>query len=217
MRLLRSLRPDTQRGATLLVSMVLVMVMIGVGLGVVWLSRLNMASSRSLTSRQAAMNAAQAGIQHARATLAALANASATNPWSAPLAGQGDSLDNPPTTAKPNGIGVVLYQGTTRLVDTTFPAGASGAARIGSYTVWIRNDAADINANVKAGAPLSTDSNSALIVRALGRDPNNEAQVILEAAINKAGSLGGGGVNDSSSGKNVDVFGSNTITGSVGF
>jgi hypothetical protein len=210
----RRRRRNPESGITLAVSMSIIVALVGLGLAAVWLSSINMGGARNLMFRQQARNAAFAGIQHSRVLLAVyLNNGLSLDPI---LAGQTHPLDDLPTTSNVSGKGAILYDSGTALVDFRYPVGQTA---LGSYTVWVRNDTADINASVTdpGGGGMNHDRNTTVIVRALGKDPTGTSQVVIEAAIVANAGGGLGSLNNFLWNKDFDRANSNAAVGSVKF
>lgn len=213
-------RRDGERGMSLVVTMLILMFLLALGMAVVWYTSLQMGAARNLNARQMAANAAQAGVQHVRAILAPT-----TTDWSQCLAGHTNTANSIPDASNPTRIGAILYKdcangsgtdcttGTGPLQNCPFTAasGDAGLQSLGTYTVWIRNDPADL-----ARASWTTDTNTAVIVRVVGSDPAGTAQVVLEAAVVRDT---GPGVNRDVFiyGKNIDASNSSSARGAVRF
>ena len=102
------------------------------------------------------------------------------------LPSRGVALDDVPEAldakGQPVGVGAVLNDGTGPLVDVAYPPSSFGregtntALQMGNYTVWIRNDTADI----RRGNFL-TDTNGAVVIRSrcVAPDGRNNATVEL--------------------------------------
>ena len=136
----RASRRDGQRGSVLVLALLVTMIILGIGLTVMWVASSATKVSGNLTRRQEAFNAAEAGIERARAVL--FANAS---DWKPLLAGCGTG--SPPDS---DTIGRILCDSgspilNTPLVPTSATPGTTGyetkdELKNVSYTVWIRND-----------------------------------------------------------------------------
>jgi hypothetical protein len=224
-------RRNRQEGVSLIVTLLILLFLIGLGLSVVYYSSLQVSAARNINARQQAMNAAMAGLQHARRVLANQPN------YTVFLTGQTQSANDPVrwdgTLGKVVGVGNVVWDGSIPLAAATTP-GAPGTnpglpyplgcqatlpctgvnCCLGRYTVWIRNDASDVNAALASGsaAEYVTDHNGTAILRALGRDPGNTATVVLEAAV--VATTGTGTTPDNFAfGKNLDRANSNAMKG----
>jgi Tfp pilus assembly protein PilX len=169
------IKRSRERGITLVVTMLIIVAMLGLGVAAVWLSSMGTRVAGSLNARQAALNAANAGVQHARQVMAAyqanpgtMCPTNVAQPWSCLLAGKANINDKLPTTGNAVSTstvpiwGAVVYDGTTALYDQSYPpnnctsdsdCSPSGIRCIsnvcdgplGNYRVWIRNDIGDIN------------------------------------------------------------------------
>ncbi|HXU82945.1 MAG TPA: hypothetical protein VN914_16215 [Polyangia bacterium] len=176
-------------GAVLLIVLLVMMTLLCLGVTSVWLTGGNLQMSASMNLRSQTLYCAQAGIERAKAFLNT-APASGPNAFlSGQLGGTGRSQDNIPTgldsAGQPNGIGAILVDGTGALENVTYPPTSFGrtgtndgmptATKMGSYTVWIRNDLAEI----RQGAYL-TDSNGSVVVRAMCVAPDGRTNATVE-------------------------------------
>lgn len=236
------MRRRRDAGYTLMVSMMVIFALIGAGVAAAWLTSMGTSVSSNLNNRQAALNAATAGIHHARQILANYLNGVTpcvghTKPWNCVMAGQGHAKDALPTMSKPGNVGAIVWDGVTPLVDVVYPGTpcsvetdcdatggrcVAGRCNLGTYTVWVRNDPADINAALKKPSPdtemLKEQGDTAgVVVRAQGRDSSGDAVVVLESAVIQFSKSTVAGPPNQTFGKNVDQFGSGTISGAVAF
>lgn len=215
-------------GFTLFLSILVIVLLLGLGVGAIYVTTMGTRIAGSLDARQAALNAANAGIQHGRQIMTNYSNASTS--WNIPLQGQGNAKDQLPTTANPKGVGAIMYDGATPLSNLRFPnvtcavstdcfAGESCVnslcSGLGNYTVWVRNDPVDINLAAKNSTSMEIDTNTTVILRSVGTDPSGAATVAVEAAVYQ---FSNGTVNtppNQTFGKGVDQYGSGSTTGSV--
>jgi hypothetical protein len=206
-------RRNRESGISLVVVALILVFLLGLGMALVWHTSVQMGAARNLNARQMAANAAQAGLQHARNVLAD----AAPSGWSNCLTAKGNALDSLPDVANPARFGAILYTGCigsgTALRDQSFTAasGDAGLSSLGTYTVWVRNDPADI-----AKGAGTNDTNAAVVLRVVGNDAAGTAQVVLEAAIAQDT---GPGVNRDAFifGKNIDASNSSAARGAVRF
>jgi Tfp pilus assembly protein PilX len=222
---------------SLVVTLLIVMFLIALGIGVTWYASLHLRASASLNARQVAANAARAGIEHARMALGAgftsgtqHCPSSTATPWSCDLGNlaprqRTESISSVPSAANPKGtsttnppgMGVILFDDTNILgASCSFTApcpliniSVTGAAGGATYTVWVRNDPADINAG-----NYTKDTNSSVIVRSVGVDPTGTATVVMEAGI-APGTGGAAAAGPGAPGKNLDAENSNATRGTV--
>jgi Tfp pilus assembly protein PilX len=175
-----------ERGAVLLIVLLVMLAMLGVGITALFLSSGNLQVSANMNLRTQALYVAEAGLDRARGVL----NAPPPAPvLSTLLAGSSGALDKVPTgvdsTGAPNGIGALLKEGTVTLRNVSFPpasfARSTGtvnnptAATMGTYTVWIRNDLAEIRQ-----ASYTTDANDTVVIRSEGIANDGRTTVVLE-------------------------------------
>jgi hypothetical protein len=215
-------RPPRRRehGAALITVMMVMVALLGLGVTALWLTSGNLQIGATTNLRNQALYVAEAGIEAARADL----NATPLRSVNQLLAGGRDPLfDNVPTgvtaSGQPNGIGAVyFYSNDTVLRDVAYPpasfargAGSTAAnpmsTTMGSYTVWIRNDTADLRQG-----NTTSDGNGSIVVRSRGVAVDGRTEVVLEVT------LGGGSTPPLNpticmSGKNACDENSSTLSG----
>lgn len=174
------------RGAILLVMMLLILGLLGLGVTALWLTSGNLQVQANTNLRAQALVVAEAGVERARAVLNAGVDVDTM------LKGRTASLDNIPTAVdaagKPNGVGAVFIDGTTPLAAVSFPPASFGrtggtatapvAATMGSYSVWIRNDTAECRQG-----QFTHDANGTVLVRSRGVAGDNRTAVVVEVAL----------------------------------
>lgn len=184
-------RRPSERGAVLIVVMLVMMGLLGLGITALWLTSTNMQVGGNMNMRQQALYVAEAGLERAQAVL----NAPVAPNMNQLLAGTNPGQDNVPTgldaNGLPNGIGAVMMDGGAALNGIVFPpasfgrtAGAANApttATMGAYTVWIRNDTAEIRQG--AAFYAADGGNQTVVVRSRGVALDNRTTVILEVAM----------------------------------
>jgi hypothetical protein len=182
---------NPERGAILVLVMMLMISLFGLGVTALWLTSGNLQVGTNVNQRLQALYCAEAGIERARAIL----NTSPGPDVSALLKGGGNADDDIPSkldaSGVPIGVGAVLFEGATALSKVAFPptsfkrgtgtATAPVSATMGTYTVWIRNDTAEC----RQGKYL-VDGNAAVVVRSRGLAPDNLTTVVLEVAMGGA-------------------------------
>jgi hypothetical protein len=170
----RGARPS-EGGAVLLIVLLVMMTLLCLGVTSVWLTGGNLQMSASMNLRSQALYCAQAGIERAKAHLNTAPSSGPSAFLSALLAGSGRAHDNVPTgldaAGQPNGVGAVLVDDTGALENIAYPPasfargtvseGLPRATQMGTYTVWVRNDLAEL----RDGSYI-TDHNSSVVVRA---------------------------------------------------
>jgi hypothetical protein len=179
-----SRRRRGEEGAVLLVVLLVMLTLLSMGVLSIWLTGGNLQMSASMNQRSQALYCAQAGVERARAYLNT-APANATSDFlSANLVASGQARDNVPTAidaaGKPNGVGAILVDDTGALVNVAYPPASFGrtgnsSRQMGTYTVWIRNDLADVRQG-----NYTTDTNGIVIIRAQCLAPDNRTNVTLE-------------------------------------
>lgn len=217
---------DPQRGAVLLLVMMLMISLFGLGVTALWLTSGNMQIGTNVNQRLQALYCAEAGIERARSIL----NTTPAPDLASLLKGSGDAADDVPSTLDANGapvgVGAILLEGSTFLKAVAFPPAsfnrdkgtvtAPVATTMGTYTVWIRNDTTEC----RQGKYL-VDGNGSVMIRARGLAPDNLTTVVLEVAM---GSAPGGATTPSTtsfvpvlcnSGKNACDDNTSTVSGVV--
>lgn len=179
---------EPQRGAVLLIVMMLMVSLFGLGMTAMWLTGGNMGVGTNINQRAQALYVAQAGLERARAVLNAMPPAN----LSAMLLAAGNAEDDVPTkldaSGNPEGAGVIMRDGMTAVRNVTYPPASFGRTKgtataptpvtMGTYTVWLRNDTAECRLGL-----YTTDTNGAVVVRARGVAPDNRTTVVLEAVM----------------------------------
>ncbi len=180
---------DGDRGAVLVVVLLVMMVLLSLGMVSMWLTTGNMRIASSMNMRAQTLYCAEAGIDRARAHLNT-APVGAISPFlNALLPGSGNALDDIPSAVdaagKPNGVGAILVEPTGTLSNIAFPpasfgrttgtAAAPQASQMGSYTVWIRNDLTDIR-----DGNYTLDTNSAVVIRSQCVAPDGRTTAAIE-------------------------------------
>jgi len=177
---------DPERGALLVVVMMLMLSLMGLGLTGLWLTSGNLQVSANINQRLAALYVAEAGIERTRTLLNGGADVAAL------LRGTTPAVDDVPTgldaAALPNGAGAIMMDGPIRMMGVPWPPASFGrtggsltapvASTMGTYTVWVRNDTADCRNGL-----YTVDSNGTVLVRSQGLAPDGLTQVVLEVAL----------------------------------
>ncbi|HET6282930.1 MAG TPA: hypothetical protein VFH73_18360 [Polyangia bacterium] len=186
--LLRASARHSQRGAVLLIVMMLMVSLFGLGMTALWLTGGNLGVGTNINQRAQALYVAQAGLERARSILNAMPPAN----LSAMLIAAGNTEDDVPTKldadGNPAGAGAVLRDGFNAVRNVVYPptsfgrtkgtATAPTPATMGTYTVWLRNDTAECRLGL-----YTADSNGAVVVRSRGLAPDNRTTVVLEAVM----------------------------------
>jgi hypothetical protein len=214
----RAPRRDGERGAVLLVVLLVMLTLLGLGVMTLWLTSSNLQVGSAVNQRTQALYVAEAGLERARAVL----NAPTAPVLNTLLAGATPGYDDVPTgldaAGYPNGVGAILRDGATSLRNVAFPPASFGrtagtadsptATTMGTYTVWIRNDLAELRQG--AAFYAADGGNNAVVVRARGVAADGRTNVVLEAtmvptgaATATPGTVSAGLGNDCVSGKNA--------------
>jgi hypothetical protein len=185
----RARRYQADRGAVLLIVLLVMMTLLCLGVTSVWLTGGNLQMSASMNLRSQSLYCAQAGIERAKAHLNTAPPGGVSAFLTGILAGGGRAGDNVPTAldgnGQPNGVGAVLIDAIGPLENVAYPpssfgrvtsnAGMPAATQMGTYTVWVRNDLAE----VRRGA-FTTDSNSSVVVRSQCVAPDGRTNATVE-------------------------------------
>jgi Tfp pilus assembly protein PilX len=178
-----------ERGAVLVIVLLIMVVMLGLGMTALWLTSGNLQVGSSMNLRTQALYVAEAGIERARTII----NAPPPAPsLPALLAGSNPSWDNVPTgldgSGQANGVGAIVVDGAVPLRNISFPPASFGrsagtlanptAATMGTYTVWIRNDLAE----VRQGRYVN-DANDTVLVRSQGVANDGRTTVVIEVTM----------------------------------
>ena len=193
--------------------MVVMMVLLGLmGLGItaLWMTSGNLQVGSNVNLRANALYVAEAGVERAREIL----NGPVIPNLPVLLAGSGHPLDSVPNAIDPitgaaNGVGAVMLDQPD---PTLTPAGALAgiqhppasfgrvasvngaptATLMGAFTVWIRNDMAEMRQG-----QFTFDGNTAVVVRSRGLAQDGRTSVVLEVSLGRspaaANALGIGG------------------------
>ena len=217
------------QGAVLMVVMMVLVTLMGLGMTALWLTSGNLQMSTNVNMRNNALYVAEAGVERARAIL----NDPVAPDLPSVLSGTNPGYDNVPTqveaaTGQPNGVGAILVdQAGVPLINVAYPPPKFGreagtveaptAITMGTYTVWIRNDSADLRRG-----NFTVDSNNTVVVRSQGTAADGRANVVLEVVLgptpaNMPGGAGNGLVPPElcNSGKNACDENNSTLSGIV--
>ncbi|MBK8481000.1 MAG: pilus assembly PilX N-terminal domain-containing protein [Proteobacteria bacterium] len=182
-------REAGEAGSALVLAVMITLLLVGLGLSAMWLGSQSAHVTGSMARRQEAMYAAEAGIERARAVLAA------STAWDNLLGGTtggscGATLDDP------TGKGNVLCDGATPM-EHAMPAATQTAAlapvvSAARYTLFVRNDPAEA---AQPGGRFD-DTDRRVIVRSEGRGADGVSVVTIEAMLLVGGGGGPGSVPD---------------------
>jgi Tfp pilus assembly protein PilX len=219
---------DREGGAVLLVVLLVMLTLLGLGVMTLWLTSSNLQVGSAVNQRTQALYVAEAGLERARAIL----NHPVTPILNTLLGGATPAYDDVPTgldgNGYPNGVGAIMRDGATPLRNVAFPpatfnrsagtADTPTATTMGSYTVWIRNDLAELR---QSPAFYNTDGgNLAVVIRSRGVAADGRTNVVLEATmvpstavVANPGAPGAGVAEDCVSGKNACADNSSTQYG----
>lgn len=185
----RRSRPE-DGGAVLIIVLLVMITLLSLGMVSLWLTSGNLRVSGSMSMRSQTLYCAEAGIERARAFLNTAPTAG-TNAWlSALLPASGQSMDHVPDAidaqGRPNGVGAVLRDLTGAVTNVIYPppsfgrvvgtAEAPTVTTMGAYTVWIRNDLADLR-----DGNYITDTNSSVVIRSQCVGVDGRTNTVLEA------------------------------------
>lgn len=190
--------PRGERGAVLVVVLLVMTGLLGLGVSALWITGGNLQVGANTNLRNQALYVAEAGIERARQVL----NDPAIPPnLNGLLVGSNPGEDDVPTrvdteTGQPNGVGALMMDGAITLKDVAYPpasfsrgAGTADSPTprfMGTYTVWIRNDTAEARQGL-----FKIDSNLSVVVRSRGVAPDGRTVVSLEVTMGPATSIAG--------------------------
>jgi len=187
----RRRRPPVRgdRGAVLIIVLMVMIVLLSLGMVSLWLTTGNIRIAASMSLRAQTLYCAEAGMERAKAVLNAGPAGNLPPFLTAMLPGTGLALDDVPAgldaAGKPVGAGAIFRDGVTPLVAIPFPpasfersagtTNAPQATQMGSYTVWIRNDLTDLR-----DGNFVVDTNSAVVVRSQCVAPDGRTTAAIE-------------------------------------
>jgi hypothetical protein len=202
-------RPPDERGAILVVVMLIMVVLLGLGMTGLFLTKSNMQMLTNTNLRNHALYVAEAGLERARDIL----NGPVAPDLAALLGGAGH-LPNPadeiPTQVDdvhglPLGRGAILTDSsgaplfrinypTSIFHGEPVPGNPDGvsAGLMGAYTVYIRNDTPECRVN-----KFTTDTNEVVVIRSEGMAIDGRTTVALEMTMGAGtggGAAGAGGI-----------------------
>lgn len=184
-----SITPPPRRqdaGAVLAVVLLMMVLLMGLGITALWLTSGNVKVSANINLRAQALYVAEAGLERARAIL----DGPVAPDLNAMFRGGASPLDEVPTgiddaTGEPNGVGAVVVDGRDVLAAVPHPPETFGrgagtvraptSTRMGTYTVWIRNDTAECRLG-----RCTADGNGMVVVRSQGVANDGRTTVVIE-------------------------------------
>jgi hypothetical protein len=176
-------------GAVLIIVLLVMMVLLSLGMVSLWLTAGNIRIAASMSLRAQTLYCAEAGMERAKAFLNTGPPGNLPPFLTPMLAGTGMALDDVPSSldaaGKPTGVGAIFFAAGAPLVGIPFPpasfersagtANAPTATQMGSYTVWIRNDLADLR-----DGNFTIDTNSAVVIRSQCVAPDGRTSSAIE-------------------------------------
>jgi len=171
----------------LVIVLMVMLTLLSLGVMSIWLTGGNLQISGNMNQRAQTLYCAQAGIERARAFLNTAPASAIPQFLSLHLAATGQLKDNVPTavdaTGKPNGVGAVLVDNVGPLANVAYPPASFGrtgnsATIMGTYTVWVRNDLADIRQG-----NYTTDTNMTVVIRAQCVAPDGRINTTVEVTV----------------------------------
>jgi hypothetical protein len=174
-------------GAVLVIVLMVMLTLLSLGVMSIWLTGGNLQISGNMNQRAQTLYCAQAGIERARAFLNTAPASAIPQFLSLHLAATGQVKDNVPTgvdaSGKPNGVGAVLVDAVGPLANVAYPPASFGrtgnsSTIMGNYTVWVRNDLADI----RQGSYV-TDTNMTVVIRAQCVAPDGRINTTVEVTV----------------------------------
>lgn len=221
------------RGAVLIVVMLVTLTILGLGVTGLWLTQGNLSVASAMNQRNQALYVAQAGVEKAREVLSTPGGPA----LGVRLAGSLPGSDDVPSAANPNGVGAVLFDNTDPanppLLGVVYPPASFGrvpldangnplATTMGTYTVFVRNDRADIRraaaGTCAGGFTNNCPGNDTIVIRSVGVAADNRTTVVLEVTVGtgSGGSAGPGGGPGGGGGPELCFAGKNTCDDNSG-
>jgi Tfp pilus assembly protein PilX len=186
------------QGAVLITVLLVMLALLGMGVMAMWMTSGNLQIGANTNLRNQALYVAEAGIEAVRNDL----NGTPARVMTTLLTGGRDTTNDNLLTGTgvdaagmPNGVGAVYaLADNTVLSNVAFPpasfnrgSGTNQSTTMGTYTVWIRNDTADL----RRGSGINTDGNGIVVVRSRGVAPDGRTQVTLEVTMGPGTTPGG--------------------------
>ena len=179
---------DAESGSVLVLALLVTMVILAIGLTAMWLSSSSMKMSGNIARRQEALYAAEAGLDYARYVL------KNTSDWGPLLAGCGGSkndttgrgavLCSAKNTMPLQDVSLVYEPGSTTKIDSPQTnKRAKWMAKL-NYTVFIRNDEAEMVENSSIGR--NDDSDWRVVLRSEGTGRDQLSFFAIEAVVSRA-------------------------------
>jgi hypothetical protein len=184
---------NSESGAALILVLLVIFALLGLGVTALWMTSGNLQIAATTNLRNQALYVAEAGIEAARADLN---NVPARNLNQLLAGGMDPAFDDVPSgtgvdvNGLPSGLGAVYFlANNTRLRDVAYPpasfsrgaastANAPQSTTMGTYTVWIRNDTAELRQG-----NVTTDGNGSVVLRARGLAVDGRTEVVLEVTL----------------------------------
>lgn len=181
------MRRSHESGSVLVLALLVTLVILALGLVAMWLSSSSMKMSGNITRRQEALYASEAGLERARVILQSQTD------WALLAAGCTTGPPNDPGDPAAGHKGYLLCEPTTStallnislLNSSTFTGGqAPGSGNI-AYTVFIRNDDAEI-ASGSTTSGYNTDGDRRVVIRAEGTGRDGLSFFAIETVLSQA-------------------------------
>jgi Tfp pilus assembly protein PilX len=178
---------EREQGSILMLAMLTTVLLLGQGLAVMWVAASDTRVAANITRRQEGLFAAEAGLDRGRAFLATQAG---WTPSLDPGTSCGATRNDPGYPAAP-GKGKVLCAGGAALEDVQLKAGTTGIDGVSGsgnlrYTVWVRNDPAEIQSNIEKSVSSWTDQDYRVVVRSEGIARDALSGFAIEAVVSRA-------------------------------
>lgn len=188
-----------ERGAVLIVVMLIMLTLLGLGVATLWLTSTNLQLGGTMNLRTQALYVAEAGIERARAVM----NAAVEPDVDVLLAGSNPGLDEVPlplvdldAAGMPTKVGALMVHEGTLLRDVSFPPASFGrtggtaispvSQTMGRYSVWIRRNLSELR-----GSTPEPNSRRSVVIRSRGVASDGRTNVVLEVTMLPSVNLGG--------------------------
>lgn len=195
----RGQKRNHDRGAVLIVVLMIMLTLLGLGVVTLWLTSTNLQLGGTMNLRTQALYVAEAGIERARAVM----NAATAPDVELLLAGSNPGVDEVPlplvdldAAGLPTKVGALLVHEGTVLRDVSFPPASFGrtggtainpvAQTMGRYSVWIRRNLSELR-----GATPEPNDRRSVVIRSRGVASDGRTNVVLEVTMLPAVAMGG--------------------------
>jgi hypothetical protein len=200
-------RRQAEAGTVLVVVLMVMLGLLALGVTAMWLTTGNLQIGSSINQRTQALYVAEAGVERVREILVRISpGLSVSNTGvtpsnllvsSNPTCAAFGASDEIPSGGSPDGIGAIVmvpdndpdvaargkFLCGIKYPDPTSPLWQRSGQIMGTYTVWLRNDAAELRQAAAIPALYTQDNNGAVVVRSRGVAADGRTTVVLEVTL----------------------------------